>query len=59
MCAQALTEGTDWDCHHVVPRALGGTDTLDNLALLHPTCHRQVHSLGEAALSPRPTIGRQ
>jgi RNA-directed DNA polymerase len=47
VCAQTLTEETDWDCHHLIPHVLGGTDTLDNLALQHPTCHKQVHSLGE------------
>jgi RNA-directed DNA polymerase len=58
VCAQTLTQETDWDCHHVVPRVFGGADTIDNLALLHPTCHTQVHSLGETVLSPRPTTGR-
>jgi len=58
VCAQTLTEETDWDRHHIVPRALGGSDTMDNLALLHPTCHTRVHSLGGTVLSPRPTRGR-
>ncbi len=57
-CAQPLTEETDWDCHHRVPRVLGGANTLDNLVLLHPTCHRQVHSRGDTVLSPCPTRGR-
>jgi 5-methylcytosine-specific restriction endonuclease McrA len=26
----------------------GGSDRLDNLVLLHPNCHRQVHSLRSA-----------
>ena len=47
VCQEPLTEETDWDCHHVVPRVLGGTETKGNLVLLHPTCHRQVHSRGD------------
>jgi len=30
--------------HHIVPVGDGGSDCLDNLQLLHATCHRQIHS---------------
>jgi len=60
LCQEKLTEETDWEQHHIEPRVEGGPDTVDNLVLLHPTCHRQVHSLGLTvlSLSPRPTKGR-
>jgi RNA-directed DNA polymerase len=58
VCEQLLTEDTGWEQHHIIQRVHGGPDTLDNLALLHPTCHRQVHSLDLTVLSPRPIIGR-
>jgi len=58
VCEQLLTEDTDWERHHIIQRVHGGPDTLDNLVLLHPTCHRQVHSLGLTVLSPRPIMGR-
>jgi RNA-directed DNA polymerase len=58
VCGEKLTEETDWDRHHVVQRVHGGPDITDNLVLLHPTCHRQVHSRGLTVLSPRPTTGR-
>ena len=32
--------------HHLLWRTHGGTDAIDNLVLLHPNCHRQVHSEG-------------
>ena len=32
-----LTGGTD--CDHIIPKARGGTDDLDNLELLCKTCH--------------------
>lgn len=42
-CGQPITETTGWDRHHVKPKHLGGKDTDDNLLLLHPECHDQVH----------------
>jgi RNA-directed DNA polymerase len=57
VCEQLLTEDTDWEQHHIIQRVHGGPDTLDNLVLLHPTCHSQVHCLDLTVLSPCPTIG--
>lgn len=42
-CQGAITQETGWHVHHVLPRNCGGSDSLDNLVLLHPTCHNQVH----------------
>ncbi|RME81316.1 MAG: HNH endonuclease [Caldilineae bacterium] len=58
VCGEKLTEETEWERHHIVQRVHGGPDTADNLVLLHPTCHRQVHSLGLTVLSSRPIKGR-
>ena len=33
-----------WHSHHVVPKVLGGHDGATNRQLLHPECHRQLHS---------------
>jgi len=49
VCQQKLTEETDWEQHHLQYRVKGGPDTLDNLALLHPTCHHQIHSPGSSS----------
>jgi len=46
VCQEKLTEEVEWEQHHIQPRIEGGADTLDNLVLLHPTCHHQVHSPG-------------
>jgi RNA-directed DNA polymerase len=43
-CDQLITVETHWHVHHVIPRVEGGPDTLDNLKLLHPDCHRQLHA---------------
>ena len=43
MCQESITEQTGWNIHHKLERLQGGKDTLDNLVMLHPDCHRQVH----------------
>ena len=48
-CQGAITQKTGWHVHHVVPRNCGGSDSLDNLRLFHPTCHNQVHYQGKVA----------
>ena len=46
VCGQPLTLEAGWHMHHLLWRAHGGDDHVDNLVLLHPNCHRQVHSEG-------------
>ncbi len=43
-CGDLITKETEWDIHHQISMAEGGPDTMDNLVLLHPTCHRQLHA---------------
>lgn len=43
-CHQKITKDMGWHCHHKVRRVDGGKDGITNLVLLHPNCHRQVHS---------------
>lgn len=31
--------------HHVLPRKFGGPNTFENMALVHPDLHRQIHFL--------------
>jgi len=45
-CDRPLTLEEGWHVHHLLWRVHGGTDAIDNLVLLHPNCHRQVHSKG-------------
>jgi RNA-directed DNA polymerase len=46
VCGQPLTLEEGWHVHHLLWRAFGGGDDIDNLVLLHPNCHRQVHNEG-------------
>jgi RNA-directed DNA polymerase len=57
VCNQKITTLTGWHRHHLRMRSLGGTDDPDNLVLLHPTCHQQVHSQRLPVEKPRPTTG--
>jgi RNA-directed DNA polymerase len=57
ICRQEITEITEWHRHHIIWRSNGGKDTTENLMLLHPECHRQVHSLKLEVVKPRPEKG--
>ena len=57
VCQQKITKLTGWHNHHIVQRSLGGSDQADNRVLLHPTCHRQVHSQRVTVEKPRPATG--
>ena len=52
-CRQSLLEVERIHTHHKKPICKGGTNVLENLALLHPTCHRQLHDRKAAGL-PSP-----
>jgi RNA-directed DNA polymerase len=51
-CQGRLGNEEEVDIHHLKPKTLGGTDTLDNLVLLHSTCHKQVHHYHGKEASP-------
>ncbi|MGH8056153.1 MAG: group II intron maturase-specific domain-containing protein [Candidatus Entotheonellia bacterium] len=57
VCGQPLTQEGGWHRHPLRWRADGGGDTLANLVLLHPNCHRQVHHQGWHVTKPRPVTG--
>lgn len=40
ICHQEGDPSDPWQVEHVKPRAAGGTDELDNLALAHASCNR-------------------
>jgi len=47
VCRQPLTLEADWHLHHRQWRVNGGSSLIENLELLHPNCHRQVHGRGK------------
>jgi RNA-directed DNA polymerase len=58
ICHQKITKLTGWNNHHIVRRVDGGADRQENRVLLHPNCHRQVHSQGLSVVKPRPVKRR-
>ena len=57
ICQQKITKLTGWHNHHMVWRVNGGEDKAENRVLLHPNCHRQVHSQQLEVVKPRPSVG--
>jgi RNA-directed DNA polymerase len=53
-CGLAITPTTGWHSHHKVWRSHGGSATVDNRVLLHPTCHYQVHHAPGSMCRPHP-----
>ncbi|NOQ76152.1 MAG: hypothetical protein GQ574_29400 [Crocinitomix sp.] len=47
VCKQNFSDAKQWDLHHIIRKVDGGTNTLNNLLLLHPNCHRQIHASKE------------
>ena len=43
VCQQKITAKTGYNTHHLTPKHLGGKWSANNLVLLHPVCHIQVH----------------
>jgi RNA-directed DNA polymerase len=57
ICNQKITKLTGWHNHHIIWRVNGGSDKAENRVLLHPNCHRQVHSQKLEVVKPRPLSG--
>ena len=57
ICQQKITKQTGWHSHHIVWQTYGGIDGNSNRVLLHPNCHRQVHSRGIHVEKPRLATG--
>lgn len=54
LCGYEMNLDTGWHDHHMEYRVMGGSDALGNRVLLHPNCHKQVHSLGLKVVKPVP-----
>jgi len=44
VCQTELDEEEEWHTHHRKPKSRGGKNNVNNPALLHTVCHRQVHA---------------
>lgn len=57
VCNQKITTITGWHNHHSIWRVMGGSDGVENRVLVHPTCHRKIHSQGLTVTKPRSRAG--
>lgn len=57
VCDEKITKITGWHSHHIIYRVHGGTNQSSNLVLIHPNCHKQVHSQGLEVVKPRLAKG--
>ena len=44
VCKTRIDEVKNINIHHIIEKAKGGKDINSNLVILHPNCHRKVHS---------------
>ena len=42
-CSEEFKKGDPKHVHHIIPRTQGGTNSVDNLAILHKECHEKLH----------------
>lgn len=54
LCGYEMDVDSGWHDHHIEYRMDGGSDALGNRVLLHPECHRQVHSRNLQVVKPVP-----
>lgn len=50
VCQESLHNNEELHVHHVHRRAAGGSDSYDNLRLVHLYCHQQIHSRSSVRL---------
>ena len=43
-CTEKITKETGWNLHYIQRKTDGGKSNVFNLMILHPKCHRQMHS---------------
>lgn len=55
ICDQKITKGTGWHLHHISGRKIPGAENLSNLVMVHPNCHRQIHSQRLNVVKPVPS----
>jgi RNA-directed DNA polymerase len=57
VCNEKLTQSSSWHVHHIRYRKDGGDDRVSNLVMVHPNCHRQIHSRKLKVVKPVPARG--
>jgi len=43
ICGNRVKKYKYYELHHILPLSLGGTNNIENLALVHPDLHKSIH----------------
>ena len=54
LCNQLIDEKGKWNIHYIHLRTDSGSDNVSNLIMVHPDCHKQIHSLNLKVVKPVP-----
>lgn len=54
LCNQLIDAKGKWNIHYIHLRTDGGSDNVSNLIMVHPDCHKQIHSLNLKVVKPVP-----
>lgn len=52
VCACKIIYERKWHTHHIKYKCNGGSNHIDNLVMLHPDCHKRVHSQNLTVVKP-------
>jgi RNA-directed DNA polymerase len=57
ICNEKIRKEGGWKIHLILPKSEGGADNISNLVMVHPDCHKQIHSLRLKIAKPAPARG--
>jgi len=57
VCGETITKDSGWHIHHLIRRVDGGSNLRENLVMVHPNCHHQIHSTGHEVVKPAHANG--
>ena len=57
VCSEMIADNSDVHVHFIKSLLGGGNETYDNMLLLHPNCHRQIHSRKSSVSLPGVSNG--
>lgn len=57
-CCRKSSPNINRHIHHVLPRALGGSDDKSNLIELCSECHNMLHAIAHKLVSKKSSVGR-
>jgi RNA-directed DNA polymerase len=57
VCKDRIDRESGWRVHRILPKSEGGKDIPSNWVMVHPYCHKRIHSLKLQIAKPAPARG--